>query len=182
MIKRLYLSVSAVLILCVILGVFYSRTQTVADKVSVSSTTHRSAPPFELSTSDGKKVQFSSFRGKVVVLHFWASWCPPCLDEIGRWVELAASMKGKPIQWIAVSLDTNWSDALKILPSEKLSENITSLLDTETQVSDQYGSFQFPETYLISSDQKIITKWIGSQNWESSEIRDAIEHLLKNSK
>jgi cytochrome c biogenesis protein CcmG/thiol:disulfide interchange protein DsbE len=144
----------------------------------------KAAPNFELPDAQGRKYSLKDFAGSVVILHFWASWCPPCLDEIPRWVELGRIFKDRPVKLVAISLDPVWADALKILPTAKLIPNITSLIDTEGKTPDRYGSFQFPETYLLSPDLKVVIKWVGPQDWESPEIRNLIEKALnaKNTK
>lgn len=142
----------------------------------VSSPQIREAPDFDLPDSLGKRHSLTQFQGNAVILHFWASWCPPCLEEIPQWVELANAYKNRPIQLVAVSIDRTWSEALKILPSEKLPSNIMSLLDSEGKLPDLFGTYQFPETYLIDRNRKIRMKWVGPQNWNSNEIRSQIEH------
>ena len=138
----------------------------------------KQAPPFELSDFHGKKYRLEDFKGKVVILHFWASWCKPCLDEIPQWVELGNVFKDKPVQLVAISLDSNWNEALKILPSDKLRANVVSLLDVAAETPEAYGTFQFPETYFISKDQQIITKRVGPQDWQSAEMVGWIEKFL----
>lgn len=138
----------------------------------------RQAPSFELPDAKGQKHQLEEFRGKAIILHFWASWCPPCLEEIPQWVGLGPLLKGKPVQMIAISLDSKWEEALKVLPAENLGENITSLLDSEGASSEAYGSFQFPETYLLSADLKIVTKLVGPQDWQSLNFLKMMDKVL----
>jgi len=137
---------------------------------SKKASSFRSAPDFALQDAQGKTHKLSDFRGKIVLLHFWASWCPPCLGEIPNWLEMAEEFKGKPIQLLAVSLDESWAAAEKVLPSSKLPPGVVSVIDPKTQVSEQYGSYAFPETYLISPKGEIITKWIGPQDWKSPDF------------
>jgi thiol-disulfide isomerase/thioredoxin len=143
----------------------------------------RAAPVFELPDSKGTLHRLKDLKGRPVVLHFWASWCPPCLGEISKWVELAHRYQEKdqeqPIQWVAVSLDQNWGNALKVWMPDPKNPGILSLLDAAGTVSDQFGTYQFPETYLLNADLEIVTKWIGPQDWESSEIRKLLDHVIK---
>ncbi len=144
-----------------------------------TASTLREAPVFTLPSRAGKIVSLKDFQGATVILHFWASWCPPCLDEIPQWVELGAFFKNRPLKLVAISLDQKWDDALKILPDQNLPNNITSLLDMSGKTPDVYGTFQFPETYLISPESKIIMKWVGPQDWSSPQIHEFIERFLK---
>lgn len=145
---------------------------------SEPSTSLRRAPDFELQDILGHKYRLKDLSGNVVIVHFWASWCSPCLEEIPHWVELGTAFQGRPIRLVAVSLDQSWEDARKVLPTEKLTPHVISLLDTSNQVPDRFGSYQFPETYLLNSKLEILSKWVGPQDWSSPKIRGAIESSL----
>jgi hypothetical protein len=93
-------------------------------------------------------------------------------------VELAGAEQGRSVQWIAVSLDQNWTDALKVWTPQAGIGNILSLLDTRGKVSDQFGTYQFPETYLLNSELNIITKWVGPQDWGGEELRKLLRGWL----
>jgi peroxiredoxin len=180
--RQKFLLVSIVLCLVIASGVYFSFKKNEVQDPQIQSSKFKEAPDFELPDAQGKKHRLKEFSGNLVLLHFWASWCPPCLEEIPQWVEIGAAFQGLPIKLVAVSLDQNWEDAQKILPSQQLKGNVISLLDTSSQVPDAYGSYQFPETYLISPDLKIMTKWVGPQPWGSSEFRGFIEKILKDLK
>src|SRR5690606_5726762 len=138
----------------------------------------RPAPAFTLPTAGGEQVSLADYRGKAVFVHFWATWCPPCVHEIPDFLEFARTQRGKPVHFIAISLDDAWPTALKILAEKSLPPNVSSVLDVESKVPDSFGSFQFPETYLISADQRIIGKYVGAQDWQSHPIQAALEHAL----
>ena len=141
----------------------------------------RQAPSFELVDPDGKKHTLEEFRGSLTFLHFWASWCAPCLDEIPHWRSLGTRFKGRSAKFVAISLDQNWIDALKIFPApEKSLDSLISLLDPTTQVAELYGSFQYPETYLLSPDLKVITKWVGPQDWNDPKMLELIDRMIRN--
>ena len=135
----------------------------------------QTAPNFKLNDFYGKPHDLESFKGQVVLLHFWASWCPPCLPELPQWVELAKRLSSKKVKLVTVSIDRTWKEAQRVLPSRNLPENFVSLIDTEGEIPEIFGTFQFPETYLISSSLKIITKWIGPQEWSAPAIIQEIE-------
>lgn len=141
----------------------------------------RAAPKFSLKDATGKLYSLEDNRGNWVVLHFWASWCPPCLDEIPRWLTLAKRMQGASIRFIAISEDTQWKDALKILPVEMLPAGVLSLLDETTRLADDYGTYQFPETYLLTPKLEILTKWVGPQDWDGKAIESDLRALLQHS-
>lgn len=134
----------------------------------------RKAPRFELPDPAGRKHALEELRGSWVVLHFWAAWCPPCLSEIPNWTALARTMaekpEGKKIRFVAVSADPRWEDALKILPLKDLPEGMLSLLDASVKVAEEYGTYQFPETYLLNPQLEIEAKWVGAQEWTSPRM------------
>jgi len=138
----------------------------------------RPAPLFELPDPEGKLFKLESLKGNAVIVHFWASWCPPCLSEIPHWLEFAAQWKGKPVRFVAVSLDQGWPEALKILPVSQLPENVSSVLDHDQKLPDLFGTYQYPETYLLDRDLRIVSKWVGAQAWGSAAINQAIEAVL----
>jgi thiol-disulfide isomerase/thioredoxin len=145
----------------------------------------KGAPQFELKDSDGKAHRLSELKGNVVVLHFWASWCPPCLEEIAGWLKFAEQFQGPnekvKVKFVAISLDESWNDAHKILPQSALPANVMSLIDLSKETPDKYGTYQFPETYLIGPDLTIVTKWVGAQAWENPALRSIIERVAKGS-
>jgi thiol-disulfide isomerase/thioredoxin len=139
----------------------------------------RPAPLFELPQSDGKPFRLESLKGNAVVVHFWASWCPPCLSEIGKWLEFAAQWKGKPVRFVAVSLDQGWPEALKVLPVARLPEGVISVLDRDQKLPDLFGTYQYPETYLLDRQLRIVSKWVGAQEWSSPAMTQAVEAALR---
>lgn len=138
----------------------------------------KQAPEFALPDAKGRMVSLSEFRGKAVFVHFWATWCPPCVREVPEFLEFARSQAGKPVQFIAVSLDSSWGDAHRILPESKLPANVVSVLDTESRVADAFGSFQFPETYLLAADHGIFAKFVGPQAWSSEPILASLARAM----
>jgi cytochrome c biogenesis protein CcmG/thiol:disulfide interchange protein DsbE len=148
-----------------------------------SSSSVRKPPPFSLPGRNGESVRSDSLRGTPVLVHFWASWCPPCLDELPALVEWASDVQGKEpgkaFKLVLVSNDTQWSDADKILTRSKLPSNAVVLLDPSTKVAESFGTYQLPETYWLDSNGQIQNKWIGPQNWKSAEFRQSLESLLK---
>jgi thiol-disulfide isomerase/thioredoxin len=138
----------------------------------------RQAPGFSLKDHLGHDHTLQEVKGKLVIVHFWASWCPPCLKEIPDLIEFAEAWKDKPVQILAVSLDEKWEDAEKIVISSKLPTNFTSLIDLTGHVPEAYGTYQYPETYLLDGDGKIIVKWIGAQPWSSPGMQKALTEAL----
>ena len=90
----------------------------------------------------------------------------------------AKQFQDKPFEIVFISLDEGWKDALKVLPSDTLPKDTVSLIDPTLKVADTYGSYQFPETYLLDGEQRIVTKWVGGQEWQSELIQSFLLKLI----
>lgn len=145
-------------------------------------TAKRPAPEFELPDSTGKKRHLADWGGKPLVIHFWASWCAPCLDEIPVFLRAARKSNHHGLQWLAISLDDKWSDALRVFKEDgemPNSKNLTLLLDAGGKLPERYGTYQYPETYLLNSKHEIVTKWVGSQDWAGETLGASIDSALR---
>ena len=138
----------------------------------------RLAPAFTLPDGSGKQRSLEDFRGKVVLLHFWASWCPPCLTEMPEVLDMAKAFVDTDLRIVAISLDESWTDSHRILPENVLPANFISLLDLSREVPDRYGSFQYPETYLLNRDLRVVHKFVGAQEWNGKEMVELFRKLL----
>ena len=147
----------------------------VALSESTKSGQKRVAPDFELLDFGGKNYKLSMDQGKVRVVHFWASWCPPCLEEIHEFLAAMKKAKEMGVVGIAISLDPSWAEAHKIVPSGSFPGGVISLLDSKQLVSEKFGSFQYPETYLIGKSGEILQKFVGPQAWNSDLMRKLLE-------
>lgn len=145
--------------------------------------TQRPAKAFSLKSQDGRVSKLDDFKGKLVVLHFWASWCAPCLEEIPRLYEASRNWDPNRIALVAVTVDKKWADAEKILQKHGAPPaSWKTLIDPQSEIAESYGTFEFPETYLISPDQKILYKWVGPQDWKADDIQKLFSEMLSISK
>src|ERR1700690_1671334 len=132
------------------------------------------APDFTVQDSD-HKVTLSQFRGQVVVLNFWATWCPPCIEETPSLVRMTARMKDKGVVVLAVSIDADDAAYHKFL--KDYSVNMVTVRDESRKASDLYGTFGWPETFIIDRSGVIRRKFIGAVEWNSPEITDYLSKL-----
>lgn len=131
------------------------------------------APDFTV--SDGQKtVTLSQFRGKPVLLNFWATWCPPCVEEVPSLVALQQQV-GDKVTIVAVSMDQDES-AYKAFTAKHMPGMLT-VRDPDHKSSSSYGTFAYPESFLIGRDGKIQRKFIGAVNWTSPEMIDFFKKL-----
>lgn len=133
------------------------------------------APDFSLESLDGKTTHLSDFRGKAVLLNFWATWCGPCKIEMPWFVDFQKQYGSQGLQIVGVAMDdASKQDIAKF--ANDLGVNYPILIGKEA-VGDQYGGIPgLPETFLIARDGKIIDKIIGLRG--KAEIEDAIKEAL----
>jgi peroxiredoxin len=136
-----------------------------------------SALDFTLQDQNGKKISLSDLRGKVVLLNFWASWCGPCLSEMGSLDKLYQQLKGKPFELLAISLDEDGWKAISAF-LKKTPVTFPILLDNDFKTSEQYGTYRLPESYLISPQGQIAEKIVGPQAWDDPRWVQKIEALF----
>ena len=122
------------------------------------------APEFRLPALDGRSVSLSDFRGKVVMVHFWATWCPPCVEEMPLLDKLYHTLQGKEFELLAVSVDEGGVGVVSAF-LKKNSLNVPVLLDSDKMISGLYGTFKFPETYIVDRRGVVRYKAIGPRDW-----------------
>ena len=127
------------------------------------------APAFSLPDRDGKPVDLSAYRGKVVLLNFWATWCPPCRDEEPSLRQLARAMDPRKFQLVAVSVDEGgWPAIDKFFSGNPPPYAVA--LDPTARTSQTYGTTKYPESYLIDSEGNLRLKFIGPRNWTDPAV------------
>jgi cytochrome c biogenesis protein CcmG/thiol:disulfide interchange protein DsbE len=131
------------------------------------------APDFTVQDSD-HKVSLSDFRGKIVVLNFWATFCPPCVDEMPSLVQMDQRLKDKGVAVLGVSIDVDADAYHRFLKDYKV--GFVTVRDPEQKSATLYGTHGWPETYIIDRNGIIRRKFIGPVNWIEPEI---VEFLTK---
>lgn len=135
------------------------------------------APDFSLKSLDGKTVKLSDLRGKVVLVHFWATWCPACIEEMPTLQALSNKFTGTNLTILAISVDEGGADIVSsFMHRNKLS--LTTLLDSNQSVTSRYGTFKFPETYVIDRTGVVRYKAIGAYDWTQPDNVRALNSLL----
>ncbi len=145
---------------------------------AVEKLSAQKAPEFILKDVSGKQVSLSSFKGKVVVLNFWATWCPPCREEIPSLDELYKRFRNKGLVVLAVSLDPSASSVGNFLQRHPV--GFPMLFDEKRNVTKSlYKVFSLPTTFLIDKKGNIAQKYFGEQDFTGPEMTKQIESLLK---
>lgn len=134
------------------------------------------APNFQVTTDRGKTITRADFGGKVLVLNFWATWCPPCIDEIPSLDVMAKRLGPKGVVVLGVSVDKNQETYRKFLSGVR--PTFETALDPAADISASYGTYKYPETYIIDREGRVRQKHIGGRDWTDPEILKSIEALL----
>ena len=134
------------------------------------------APDFTLSNPQGKKLSLRDYRGKLVFLNFWATWCTYCREEMPGMERLYREFKGRGLEILAVNVKDKRSDALAFIRELKLSYPM--MMDPEGEVGLLYGAWGMPATYLIDEKGMVLARMWGPADWYSPAARNLIKSLL----
>lgn len=135
------------------------------------------APDFTLSGPDGKPVTLSSLRGKVVLLNFWATWCPPCREEMPSMETLYQAFKGRS-DFVMLAVSSQETKATVDQFLKKTPYNFPILLDTRGEVSSMYSVSAIPTTYLIDARGIVIAGKVGGHDWSTQAVARELGSLL----
>lgn len=133
------------------------------------------APQFSIVTDQGKRITPTDFGGKVLVLNFWATWCMPCLQEIPSLNQFQQEFSKDGVVVVAVSIDKNeqkYHNFLKRIPVEFQTKR-----DPNGDLSGEYGTFQYPETYIIKNG-RVLRKYAEAENWLGDDVQQYVHGLL----
>lgn len=136
------------------------------------------APDFSLPALDGTQTSLGDYRGQVVLLNFWATWCAPCRKEMPSIQRLWERYKSKDFVVLAVSEDDGETQQVSDF-IRKVKVYFPVLLDHDFKIADSYVLPGLPTSYLIGRDGTIAATVVGTQDWSRPEARALLEHLLK---
>lgn len=135
------------------------------------------APEFSLKKLDSGSVSLSDLRGRVVMVHFWATWCPPCVEELPTLVRLHQMDIGRDFEMLAVSVDEGGAaEVASFLRENGL--NIPVLLDPGQDIARLYGTYKFPETYIVDREGVVRYKAIGPRNWTDPSNIQVLRNII----
>lgn len=136
----------------------------------------RAAPSFERVDLDGKRVELSAYRGKVVLLNFWATWCAPCLTEIPAFVSWQKQYSGQGLQVIGISMDDDAPPVRRMY--RKYGMNYPVAMG-DAKLGELYGGvLGLPVTYLIDRNGKVVRRYEGAADLKQME-KDVQQLLVK---
>ena len=137
------------------------------------------AREFTLHDLEGNPHSLSDLRGKIVFLNFWASWCPPCVEEMPSMVRMAQALAGRDFVMVAVTVDGEREALADFLRRTRISgREMLVLRDPTAATARAYGTQLYPETYVIDRDGRVVARFLGARQWDSAESLRLVERLL----
>jgi cytochrome c biogenesis protein CcmG/thiol:disulfide interchange protein DsbE len=135
-----------------------------------------SAPSFSITTDAGRTITRSDFGGKLLVLNFWATWCPPCLQELPSLDQFQKTFANSGVVVLGVSVDQSEHAYRQFLSRARVA--FQTARDPEGKISADYGTFKYPETYIIDSQGRVVEKIVGATNWMDPAMVNRVRSLL----
>jgi len=139
------------------------------------------AADFTLPGLDGNESKLADYRGKVVLLNFWATWCAPCLREMPGMEVLSQKFGDKDFVVLGISNDQASHNKRVATFIKRLNLTFPVLLDTDGKVSEYFSVSGIPVSFLIARDGSILAHIVGEREWGGQKAFDLIEHLLNRS-
>lgn len=136
------------------------------------------APDFAVPDLSGQAVRLSGFRGQVVLLNLWTTWCPPCREEMPSMERVYQRLKDRGFVLLAVSQDEAGKAVVEPFV-RSLGLTFPVLVDPEHQVGDRFRVWGYPESFLIDREGRIVERIIGPRDWSSPAQVAALEQLLE---
>lgn len=139
---------------------------------------NKEAPDFTLLNPDGMRISLNDYKGKVVILHFWATWCKPCKEEFPAFERLHQRFKNDVI-FLAIAINVNATQGEITAFARKLGASFPVYLAREGKITDKYWIWGVPVTYFIDKKGWIVGRAIGPRDWTSDNVKAIIDALTE---
>jgi cytochrome c biogenesis protein CcmG/thiol:disulfide interchange protein DsbE len=175
---RLLLTILSVCIACVLLIVLLRKDRDSTLRATKPIQPGLEVPNFAFPDINGKQISLSDHRGKVVLVNVWATWCPPCRQEMPSMQRLYEKFKGENLEILAVSIDSEGGEAVAPF-MRKMHLTFPALLDPEETIIPLYGITGVPESFIIDKDGILVEKIVGPINWATPEVFSLFKDLIQ---
>lgn len=135
------------------------------------------APEFTLADLEGREVSLKDYRGKIVFLNFWATWCPPCRNEMPSMEKLYQQLDGRAFAMLAVDLQESSSQVQRFVEDAGFSFSV--LLDTSGRTGASYQVSGIPTTYIIDKEGNVLAHTVGGREWNTPEMISLFSDLTE---
>ena len=136
------------------------------------------APDFQLEDMDGEKYSLQSYRGKVVILNFWATWCPPCRREIPSMEALHQAFRDEAFAILAINEWETEDHVFAFMGQLPVEPGFPILLDLDSAVATSFGVKGLPTTLLLDPQGRIVYRAVGGRDFDHPEVKKTIRALL----
>jgi thiol-disulfide isomerase/thioredoxin len=162
--------------LAIYLGVKRARSTPDVAAFASERLTPRAAPELAFTRADGTKTTLAQVNGKVVMVHFWATWCEPCRDELPGLLALAKTLESSgTFELLAVSVDDEWDDMRLFfdgtIPRAAVRADVA-------EVHRQFGASTLPDSYLVDPSGNLFARYAGARDWSRSAARTHLEQAV----
>jgi cytochrome c biogenesis protein CcmG, thiol:disulfide interchange protein DsbE len=134
------------------------------------------APEITFVNQAGRSFSLKDFRGKVVLLNFWATWCAPCREEMPSLNALQHHFENQPLSILAFSVDDSWAAVLPFL--RQGGYTLPVFADFDRKTATRFGTLKFPETYILDKQGRVQLKIIGDTNWMAPEMVSTLHRMI----
>lgn len=152
---------------------FGGRAERARGAVEADELSGDAAVDFKLPARGGGELALASLKGKLVLVNFWATWCPPCREEMPSLTRLAQQFDPQTFEVLTVSVDDGWAAVDKFLAQPQTPFRVA--LDAGAKISRTYGTTKFPESYLLDRDGKLRLKFVGPRDWMDPNMATLLE-------
>ena len=136
------------------------------------------SPSFRVTTASGTTVTQTSFGGELLLVNFWATWCPPCIDEMPSLEQFHRQYRDKGVVVLGVNVDEAEQSYKRFV--QRAGITFDNTYDPNADLGAKFGTFRYPETYLINRQGQVLEKFVGAELWTSPQTVERItKHLPK---
>ena len=174
---QMYLKVSALVLFLLLLPIGVTANPLLLEEMGiVTPKTSKMAPEFKLNNIRGGITQLSDFKGKIVLINFWATWCAACIEEMESMQNLYNNLKKHDVEIVAISID-RWNEERIVEFADKKNLSFHILRDPDQKVRKQYYIMGLPTSYIIDGDGKIWGYVSGASTWDRMASQNALLSL-----
>jgi thiol-disulfide isomerase/thioredoxin len=165
-------------VLLVVVGTIWIRSLVPPESPTGSLAFLSAAPELPIFDRAGKRIDLTKEKGRLLIVHFWATWCPPCVEEIPALSKFWDQYRGRSdIVLFAISVNKDWKTIDEF--NAKNPNRLPIYQDPSATTAARFGTTQYPETYIVNKAGRVLYRIQGGIEWSNAEIKQRIEQLLQ---